>query len=213
LTSAAVSRVSEPRPLTGAAWAGRRVGLLGGSFNPAHAGHRHIALTALKRLNLHQVWWLVSPQNPLKSVADMAGLDRRLAAARLVSCHPRIIVTALESALGTRFTIDTVTALRRRYTRTRFVWLMGADNLAQIPRWRRWQDIYARLPVAILPRQPYSVASLGGQAARRFSRYRLSPSAARRLPFLPPPAWVFLGGPQHPASATAIRQGVRPPGW
>lgn len=194
-----------PRPLTGASWAGRTVGLLGGSFNPAHEGHRHISLTAMRRLGLDQVWWLVSPQNPLKSAADMAALDLRVATAQAKARHPRILVTALEVMLGTRYTAETLTALRRRYPRTRFVWLMGADNLIQVTRWRDWRRIFGRVPVAVFPRRPYSTRALGGKAARCFARDRVDAASAGTLPHRAPPAWVFLEGPLHPASATEIR--------
>ena len=117
----------------------RRIGLLGGSFNPAHRGHRHISLLALKLLALDEIWWLVSPQNPLKPALGMAPFAARLAAARCVANHPRIKITDLEARLGSRFTAHTLAALRRRFPQTRFVWMMGADNLRQIPHWESWQ--------------------------------------------------------------------------
>lgn len=197
---------TRPRPLTGANWAGRRVGLLGGSFNPAHEGHRHISLWVLRALGLDQVWWLVSPQNPLKSSEGMAAQTRRLAAARVVARHPRILVTDLESQLGTRYTADTLRQLRRRYPTTRFVWIMGADNLLQIPRWRDWDEIFHTVPVAVFPRRPYSVKALVGKAARRYCRFKIAATAAKGLPALDPPAWTFLDGPLHPASSTDIRR-------
>jgi nicotinate-nucleotide adenylyltransferase len=181
--------------------------LLGGSFNPAHDGHRHISLYALAHLALDQVWWLVSPQNPLKTSHDMAPAAQRLAGARAVARHPRIVATDLESRLGTRYTVDTLDQLTRRFPRTRFVWLIGADNLSQMPRWRRWATIFARLPVAAFNRSPYSLKALAGRAAQRFRHHRIDPRRARRLVALPPPAWAFLGNPRHPASATGIRQG------
>lgn len=192
--------------MTGASWAGRRVGILGGSFNPAHDGHRHVSQWILRRLNLDQVWWLVSPQNPLKQARGMATLDARLDAARAVARDPRILVTDLETQLGTRYTVDTLAALRRRYPRTQFVWIMGADNLLQIPRWRGWTQIMGRVPVVVFPRRPYSLKALVGQAARRYSRCRVPPRDAGGLPARPAPAWTFLDGPLHPASATEIRR-------
>ena len=129
-----------------------RVGLLGGSFNPAHDGHRAISLAALRALNLDQVWWLVSPQNPLKPVKGMAGFAERMAGARAVARHPRIRVTDLEARLGTRYTVDTVRRLRARAERHRYVWLMGADNLLQLPRWQGWVEIVRRIPIAVLDR-------------------------------------------------------------
>lgn len=197
---------TQPRPLGGTAWSGRRVGLLGGSFNPAHEGHRHISLMALKRLGLDQVWWLVTPQNPLKSAADTAALDLRVATAQAKARHPRIVVTALEAQLGTRYTAETLAELRRRFPRTRFVWLMGADNLRQIPHWRGWTRIFGMVPVAVFPRHPYAIPALVGKAARRFARNRVDAGRSRELPLTEPPAWVFLDGPLHPASATEIRR-------
>jgi len=197
------------RPLPARAFgrpARRTVGLLGGSFNPAHAGHRHLAEQALKRLGLDEVWWLVSPQNPLKSGADMATLQVRLDSARRLSRHPRMRVTAVETALGTRYSADTLRALTQRLPRTRFVWLMGADNLAEITRWERWQSIFNLMPIAVFARIPYSVNALASKAAIRFARVRRQAPGARRLAFLEPPAWVFLRTRLHPASATSIRR-------
>jgi nicotinate-nucleotide adenylyltransferase len=191
--------------LSGAAWAGRRIGLLGGSFNPAHPGHRHISVCALRVLGLDQVWWLVSPQNPLKSTDDMAALSDRQASARAAARHPRILVSDLETRLGTRYTADTLRALDRRYPRTRFVWLIGADNLTQMPHWRQWRSIFARMPVAVFNRPPYSLRALSGQAAGRYRRARLGAERAGHLAAARPPAWLFVFNQLHPASATAIR--------
>ncbi|HYG89838.1 MAG TPA: nicotinate-nucleotide adenylyltransferase [Azospirillum sp.] len=195
-----------PHKYSGPHYAGLRIGLLGGSFNPAHAGHRHISLHALKALKLDQVWWLVSPQNPLKPSRDMATLQERLAGARVVARHPRIRVTGLECSLGTRYTADTLAELIRRYPKTRFVWLMGADNLQQIPRWRHWTRIFRSMPIAVLSRPTYSLSALGGIAAQRFARRRVPDLRARELADAKPPAWTFLRNPLHPASATAIRR-------
>ncbi|WP_374440334.1 nicotinate-nucleotide adenylyltransferase [Stella sp.] len=183
----------------------RRIGLLGGSFNPAHDGHRHLSLWALRRLGLDQVWWLVSPQNPLKPAAGMAPLDARLAQARRAARHPAIRPTDIERALGTRYTADTLAALRRRFPRTRFVWLMGADNLRQIRHWKRWRAIFQGLPVAVFDRPTYALSALSGMAARRYARRRLPAAAARSLADRPAPAWIFVRMPLHPASASRIR--------
>ena len=188
-----------------------KVGLLGGSFNPAHQGHRHISLCALRGLALDEVWWLVSPQNPLKPVKGMAPQDLRLAAAEKVAAHPRIHVTGIESRLGTRFTADSLTALRRCFPARRFVWLMGADNLRQIPRWNRWERIFQTVPVAVFDRSPYSHNALSGQAARRFGQMRKPASQAGELAKAKAPAWVFLHQERHPASATAIRRQGKSP--
>lgn len=184
------------------------VGLLGGSFNPAHEGHRHISLVALKRLRLRQVWWLVTPQNPLKPTEGMADLADRVAGARARARHPAIRVIDIEARLATRYTVDTLAALRRRYPRNRFVWLMGADNLVQLPRWRRWTTLARRAPIAILARAAYDSRALSGRAAQRLRRFRIPESAAQRLAWRKPPVWVFLHLRHHPASGTAIRRQI-----
>jgi nicotinate-nucleotide adenylyltransferase len=181
-----------------------RVGLFGGSFNPAHAGHLYVSTEALKRLKLDQIWWLVSPQNPLKAAQGMAPLAERLAAARAAARHPRLKVMALESRLGTRYTADTLTRLGA-WPGYRFVWLMGADNLAQLPKWWKWRGILAACPVAVVERHPYSYPALAGPVARAFASDRLAEDRAEELPTHPPPAWVFVRIRPHPASATAIR--------
>lgn len=185
-----------------------RVGLLGGSFNPAHDGHLYISVEALGRLALDQVWWLVSPQNPLKPAAGMAPLAERLAEARRVARHPRIRVLDLERRLGTRYTIDTLRRLVA-WPRLRPVWLIGADNLLQLPRWRHWRELLRLAPVAVLERAPYSYAALVGQAARSFARARVAAGRAIELADLPPPAWLFIRLRAHPASSTAIRSAAR----
>ncbi len=182
-----------------------RVGILGGSFNPAHDGHRYLSVEALRRLGLDRIWWLVAPQNPLKPTAGMRPLAERLARAREIARHPRIEVTALEARLGTRYTADTLRRLRARRD-LEPVFLLGADNLAQLPRWRRWTDIMERSPIAVFERHPYSYAALAGEAATRFAGARLSEGRARELASLDPPAWLFLRLRPHPASSTMIRR-------
>jgi nicotinate (nicotinamide) nucleotide adenylyltransferase/ribosome silencing factor RsfS/YbeB/iojap len=190
----------------------RRIGLLGGSFNPAHRGHLHLSLTALKRLDLDEVWWLVSPQNPLKPVAGMAPFAERLDQARQVaSGHRRIRVTDIENRLGgSRYTVDTLKALRRRFPRLCFVWLMGGDNLIQIRHWERWTEIFRMVPIAVFDRPSYAPKALAGLAARRFAESRLPIGAARRLAETKPPAWVFLHSRLDPSSATLIRSARKP---
>jgi nicotinate (nicotinamide) nucleotide adenylyltransferase/ribosome silencing factor RsfS/YbeB/iojap len=185
----------------------RRIGLLGGSFNPAHGGHLHVSLLALKHLALDQIWWLVSPQNPLKPVEGMAPFTVRLGRARRVAAaHPRIIVSDMEDRLGpSRYTADTLAALRRRFPRARFVWLMGSDNLLQIPHWERWTGIFKAVPVAVFDRPSYSLKALSGLAAERFAAKRVPVSAARGLAERRPPAWVFFHTPLDMHSATRIR--------
>ena len=181
------------------------IGLLGGSFNPAHEGHRYISVKALKALGLDEVWWMVSPQNPLKPERGMAPFSKRIEAARKLAHHPRIKVTGIERHLGTRYTADTLRALKKRLPRGRFVWLMGADNLIQIPHWEEWASIFEAVPIAVFDRPTYSLKARGSKAAQRFRRARISQRRARCLPWMRPPAWVFLGGRTNPASATSIR--------
>ena len=192
----------------GLAAAGRRIGLLGGSFNPAHGGHLHISRLALARLGLDEVWWLVSPQNPLKPSAGMASLAKRLRQAETVAAaDPRIRVSDIERRLGTAYTADTVLALRRRFPRARFVWLMGGDNLVQFPYWQRWQGIFRAVPIAVFARPGSSQRALAGMAAHRFADARLPVEAGRRLAATEPPAWVFFHTRLDPRSATQIRAG------
>lgn len=192
--------------LPGGLTPGLRIGLLGGSFNPAHGGHLNLSLAALKRLELDRIWWLVSPQNPLKSDDGMAPFADRLASAEaLAGRHPRIEASDIETRLGTRFTADTLAALVRRYPSHDFVWLMGADNLIQIPEWDRWSRIFHTVPVAVFARPSYSLGALAGPAARRFRRYRLPESEAGRLVGSKPPVWVFCRMRLDPTSATALR--------
>ncbi|MEQ9145917.1 MAG: nicotinate-nucleotide adenylyltransferase [Parvibaculaceae bacterium] len=186
--------------------AGLKVGLLGGSFNPAHEGHRLVSLMALQKIGLDQVWWLVSPQNPLKPAKGMAPLGERMAAARAMARHPRIVVTDLESGLGTRFTIDTVRALRERAHGTRFVWLMGADNMLQLPRWAEWRALVESIPMAIYPRPGFGLKARLSPAAMAYRHHWVDASDARVLPHLEAPALCFLEGPESPVSATGIRE-------
>jgi len=184
----------------------RRIGLLGGSFNPAHGGHLHISRLALGRLDLDEVWWLVSPQNPLKPAAGMMPLAYRLEeAARIAAADRRIRVSDIETRLGTTYTADTLKTLHRRFPRARFVWLMGGDNLVQLPHWKRWPDIFRTVPVAVFDRSSTALTALAGAAAHRFARAQMPASAARRLALMPPPAWVFFHTRLDPRSATRIR--------
>jgi nicotinate-nucleotide adenylyltransferase len=182
--------------------------LLGGSFNPAHEGHRHVALLAMRRLRLDQVWLLVSPGNPLKSGNGMAPLEDRMASAARIAGSRRIRPTGIEARYGTRFTIDTLAELRRRFPRAQFVWIMGADILVQLPRWLQWMDIARTMSFVVLPRPGYTHQALAGQASHRLGRWR---RPARQACLLPgnAPGWVFLPERQNPASATAIREAAK----
>ena len=183
---------------------GRRVGLLGGSFDPPHEGHVHITRWALRAFDLDQVWWMVTPGNPLKPQGP-ADLARRMAACREIIDHPRVKVTDVEARLGSRYTADTLTALRRRWPRLRFVWLMGADNLATLHRWERWERIMETMPVGVLARPGQQVFAGLAPAARRYARFRLPETAARALPLKRPPRWTLLTGRMSDQSSTAIR--------
>lgn len=187
----------------------RRIGLLGGSFNPAHAAHRRVSLEALRRLALDEVWWLVSPQNPLKPVHGMAHLPARLRQARRVARHPRIRVTALEERTGTRYAVDTVGWLKRHQPSRRFVWLMGADNLAQFHRWRRWRELARLVPIAVFARPHYVGAGYIAPAMGWLRRFRRRGSRARYWADWELPAIVILHIPLDPTSATSIRE-LRP---
>lgn len=188
---------------------GLRVGLLGGSFNPPHEAHRALSLLALKRLQLDRVWWLVSPGNPLKDTSALPALNTRLIAARKVANHPAIQVTGLEAAIKTRYTVDTIAALRRRYPSVRFVWLMGADNLAQFHRWRSWQSIARQIPLAVIDRPSDSFRAFASPAAQALAKYRHNESTAARLADLEAPAWLFLHGMKSPLSSTQLRSHIK----
>lgn len=188
----------------------RRVGLLGGSFNPAHDGHRHVAERVRRALRLDEVWLLVSPGNPLKPRAGMAPFAARLASARAVADGRRIVATGIEAALRTTYTIDTLAALRQRFPRTRFVFVIGADNLVQLPRWAGWARLAARTPLAVLPRPGWTRRALAGQAAKKLARYRRRPGGLLAVPCPAHAAWTFVPAAEHPASATAIRAGLAP---
>ena len=183
---------------------GMRVGLLGGSFNPPHAAHRAISQFAIKRLKLDRVWWLVSPGNPLKQrgVHDLA---ERAAAARAIANDPRIDVSCLEAVIGTRYTVDTITYLRRRCSGLRFVWIMGADNLTQFHRWEKWQRIAAEVPIAVIDRPPQSFRALAATSAHALARWRIPEKDAAALANCVPPAWVFLTGMKMELSSTRLR--------
>jgi nicotinate-nucleotide adenylyltransferase len=188
---------------------GMRIGLLGGSFNPPHDGHRHISLVALRRLRLDRIWWLVTPGNPLKSHDELAPLIERIEEAKAVSNHPQIDVTAVEADVGLSRTADTLHYLVSRCPDTRFVWLMGADNLAGFHRWHRYDEIAATVPFAVIDRPGGDMASLNAQAAHRFRRFQLAAQDAQALPDLDAPAWVFLHGPLSHLSSTALRSARR----
>ena len=186
-------------------FARRKVGLFGGSFNPAHEGHAYIARTAIERLGLNEVWWLVSPGNPLKARDGMAPLAERFASAVGRTGNGCMRVTDVERELGTAYTAEAVAALAARYPRLSFVWIMGADNLAQITAWKDWSSIFNTVPVAVFARPHYIERALSGAASARFREARLPERAARTLLKHRPPAWVFVHSRLHAVSASAIR--------
>ena len=182
---------------------GLRIGLLGGSFNPAHEGHLHVSEVALKRLGLDYVWWLVTPQNPLKPIAGMAPLAERVHSARCVATHPRVVVMDIERCFKTHYSIDTLRALQKRFPQLRFTWLMGSDNLQIFRRWRRWPEIVQRVPIAVIQRPGSAMAMRAATAIQRFGQvphHRVLGGA---------PAIRILEGKRNPQSATAIRAAQR----
>ncbi|MCK0197870.1 nicotinate-nucleotide adenylyltransferase [Ancylobacter sp. 6x-1] len=189
---------------------GFRIGLYGGSFNPAHEAHRQVSLLALRRLGLDQVWWLASPGNPLKDNSALPSLRERLALAGAVSRHPALLPTGIEVRLGTRYTRDTVAALVRRYPQVRFVWVMGADNLAGFHRWQRWRDIAGLVPIAVVDRPGATFPAMAARAAHALARWRIPERDASTLADRRPPAWVFLHGLKSPLSSTLIRATTHP---
>lgn len=180
------------------------IGLLGGSFDPAHQGHVHITREALKRFGLDRVWWLVTPGNPLKPVGP-APIERRMETARAIMQHPRVTVTDLEVHLGTRYTAETLAQLFARYPGARFVWLLGADNFASLHRWDNWEWIMRHVPVGILARPGQRISARMSRAAGLFERHRLRGREAARLCLADPPAWCFVNVPLDASSSTAIR--------
>jgi nicotinate-nucleotide adenylyltransferase len=184
---------------------GQRIGLFGGSFNPAHHGHYMVALYALKRLKLDWVWWMVSPQNPLKDPGETREFAERLDYTRDIAKHPRFVVTDFEQQLGSRYTAETLRHLRPAFTRAHFVWLMGADSLSNLHRWKDWMEIAEALPLAVLARPGYSLRALGSPAALRYENVQVPPEIAAELVTRKAPAWVFVSMPLRKESSTAIR--------
>jgi nicotinate-nucleotide adenylyltransferase len=182
-----------------------RVGLFGGSFNPPHEGHRAASLLALKRLRLDRIWWLVTPNNPLKDARELAPLALRLEAAGKVSHHPGIKVIAIEAAIGATYSFETISYLKRRCRGVHFVWVMGADNFRYFDRWQRWREIAEFVPIAVIDRPGFTLTSLRGRAAETLAPYRRDETRASVLATAVPPAFVFLHGPRSPQSSTEVR--------
>ncbi len=189
-----------------------RIGLLGGSFNPAHCGHRRISLAAIEALALDEIWWLVSPGNPLKADAsDMAPYPARLASARAMARRARIRVSDFEARAGTRFTIDTVRALKRCHPQHRLIWLTGSDILADLHRWRDWRRLSWEVPIAVIHRPRYDRRAHAARAMGWLRRFVRPPSQARQWTEWSAQAIIFLRLPPDPTSATAIR--AHDPDW
>ena len=184
---------------------GMKVGLFGGSFDPAHEGHAHVARAALRGLGLDRVVWLVSPRNPLKPTSPVASMEARLAAARKLASGPSMIVSDVESCFDLRFTIDTIRLFKARFRAVHFVWIMGADALAGFHRWRFWREIMAETPVAIVSRPGETLRGLFAPMPRIFAGWRIPEVAARRLPLARPPAWVYLSEPLNCSSSSVLR--------
>jgi nicotinate-nucleotide adenylyltransferase len=184
---------------------GLRIGLFGGTFDPPHAAHRAACLLAMHRLDLDRIWWMVTPGNPLKDTRGLAPLEARLAAARALANHPRIVVTGVEAQMRSRYTYDTVRTLIARCSGVQFVWIMGADNLRSFHRWQKWRNIAHIVPIAVVDRVGPSLYATGGAAAQALLRFRIPEEAAKSLPRRRPPVWVFLHGLKSPLSSTALR--------
>jgi nicotinate-nucleotide adenylyltransferase len=194
------------RPILPPTFPGQRIGLFGGSFNPPHEGHLLVARTALRRLGLDRLWWLVTPGNPLKENAGLPSLEARMAACRrLVGQDPRIVISGIEAEIGTRYTEETIRFLKRRAPLVRFVWIMGADNLAGFHRWQKWRDIAASVPIAIIDRPGSTLKAAASPAARALARGRIDESDSHALAALVAPVWVFLHGPRSDQSSTRLR--------
>jgi len=188
---------------------GMRIGLLGGSFNPPHEGHALVTRIALMRLSLDRVWWLVTPGNPLKSPAELAALKARLAAARRLVSGPRVAVTDIEAQIGSPYTYETLAWLTRRAPAVGFVWIMGADNLRQFHLWRRWREIAALVPIAVIDRPGSTLRAMSSRAAVALNPWRVPERDAARLAGMRPPAFLFLHGPRSELSSTVLRHPER----
>jgi nicotinate-nucleotide adenylyltransferase len=202
--AASAARIAFPIALPG-----MRIGLFGGTFNPPHDAHRAASLLALKRLGLDRVWWLVTPGNPLKENRALPPLAQRIAESRKMAAHPAIEVTGIESALHTRFTYDTVKKLQARFPEVRFVFIIGADNLAGFHRWKNWRALANMIPIAVVDRPDYDLSALATPAAASLVRARIDEREAPVLSLLAPPAWVFLHGLKSELSSTALRAVAR----
>ena len=186
-------------------FAGQLIGLYGGSFNPAHKGHLHVSDYAFQTLGLDALWWLVSPNNPLKETSTLAPMDQRVAHAKELAADPRITITSIESQLGSNYSFDTISKLKNIHKDSRFIWMIGADNLMNFHAWKNWRAIFTLVPIAVFARPGYDEDALAAPAAAEFKDKRLSEHEAQKLGDTTPPCWVYLNMPHHEASATALR--------
>lgn len=191
-------------------FSGMKIGLFGGSFNPAHRGHRRASLAVLRRCDLDEIWWLVTPGNPLKNHSELAPLGARVHRARAIADHPKIRVTAFEAAAGLQYTADTVRYLTDRRPDVRFLWMMGADNLAGFHKWQDWRGIMRRVPVAVVDRPGDRLAAASAPAAQAYGRFRIDERFAPTLVHRDRPAWAFIHCPLDPISSTALRRNGKP---
>lgn len=203
LPSRPVRHCARPRPPM--AYAGQRIGLMGGSFNPVHEGHHQVARTALRRLRLDHLWWIVTPGNPLKERGELESLSARAAAARRVAPGPKVRVTTFETGLGTSYTVDVLRFLLQSHPGVRFVWVMGADNLASFHRWKSWRLIARTVPIAVIDRPGWRLRALASPMARSHSAHRLPEDRASGLPGARLPAWTLITTRLSPQSSTEIR--------
>ncbi len=184
---------------------GQRIGLFGGSFNPPHEGHMLVAEIALRRLKLDQIWWMVTPGNPLKNHNNLASLSQRIQWCNEITTHPAIKITAFELVHPTRYTADTLARVKAHHKAVNFVWIMGADNLAGFHHWQRWREIADMIPIAVIDRPGSTLSSRSSKAALALSRYRLPERDASLLPIAKTPAWAFIHGPRSSLSSTKLR--------
>ncbi|MHC5307675.1 nicotinate-nucleotide adenylyltransferase [Bartonella sp. LJL80] len=184
---------------------GNVVGLFGGSFNPPHDGHLMVAKTATKRLHLDQLWWMVTPGNPLKDHSNLASLEERMLMSRQLVDDPRIKITGFEQTIQIRQSVATIAHIIARNNGVRFVWVMGGDSLASFHHWHQWRDIAQMIPIAIIDRPSARMSPLSSQMAQTYSRFRIDETDAAALPFMSPPAWVYIHGRLSTASSTVLR--------
>ena len=189
---------------------GQKIGLFGGSFNPPHEGHLNLCDLAIKRLELDQIWWMVTPGNPLKDTSELAPLEERVKKCRAMISHPRIKITAFEAKYKVRFTADTLRIVQLLRPRNDFVWLMGADNLADFHRWQDWREIANMMPIAVIDRPGSTLSYHSSQASTALSQYRIDESDASLLSHMKPPVWTFLHGPRSSLSSTQLRAEQKP---